>query len=117
MRFVRLILGVVDKAYVLTDSLLDGDANRMMYKDRLDLDVDQLYCQVCPKSQGCVINDQTISSTRSTGPVLPGDMAPATPARVDGHRPVRATIIYASPCVTGNVTFAEETIEVKGECD
>jgi hypothetical protein len=63
--FVRLVLEVVDKAYVLTDSLLVGDANRMMYEDRLDLDVDQLYCILPGSPQGCVINDQTNSSTRS----------------------------------------------------
>jgi hypothetical protein len=64
VRFVRSVFEVVDKAYVLAASLLDGTANRMMYKGRLDLDVDQLHRQVCPKSQGrVVINDQTNSST------------------------------------------------------
>jgi hypothetical protein len=46
VRFVRSVFEVVDKAYVLAASLLDGTANRMMYKGRLDLDVGQLYCQV-----------------------------------------------------------------------
>jgi hypothetical protein len=87
--------------------------------DGLDLDVGQSYCQVCPKSQGCVINDQT-HLVNSLKPVrsFRGDMAPSYPGP-GGRRPSgRATTIRASPLtlaiISENVTFAEETIEVKG---
>lgn len=113
--FVPLVLEVVNKAYVLTDSLLVGTANRMMYEDRLDLDVDQLYCQVSQVPRLCCYkrSNQLVSrQLAQTGPVLPDDMAPSYPGPGGRSSSRRAATTYASPC---DLTFAEETIEVRGE--